>query len=440
MPGDMRPGDKPPALPGAPFDGGRCATWRAGAALAGAGILVGSFDLGAIAVALKPLTHQWHLSTPLVTTLGTITLIGMLVGSVTTGFLTDRFGRRRVLVLDLLAFLISGIAGALSPDYAVLLICRLLTGVAIGTDFAVVFPYVAEIAPKGSRGRAMAWIMWSANFGVLLAYATGALFLHLSSQGWRLELGFGALLALPLVGLRRRIGESQSWETERLASWRHILRDTFYEARHGSLAVMAANWFLYQVSDQGLTLLLPLIVATVLTQSAANGALGATAIKAVTIPAAFVTVLLIEAIGYRPLQLIGFAARGVILTALGLLLMLSTHAPDGLVAALLALAFFFGAGGPDKTIVIAPAMAFPTKVRASSQGISEASGRLGGIVGVTGYGLLAGLAGPGAGIMLFAGTCLIGAILTASVMGRPKGTARHEIAVTLAPEPSARSS
>jgi len=391
---------------------GEAEPWRGAAALAGAGIFVGSFDLGSISIALRPLATQWHLSTLLVTTLGTVTLVGMLIGSLGTGMLTDRIGRRKILVIDLLAFVLSGTIGALAPDYGVLLACRLVTGIAIGTDFAVVFPYVAEIAPGGKGGRAMAWIMWSANFGVLLSYGTGAIFLALSAQGWRFELGLGAALAVPLVALRRRIGESRRWEREHLTSWRQIVRHTVDEARQGSLVAMATNWFLYQVSDQGLTLLLPLIVATVLTRSAANGALGATLVKAVTIPAALLTVLLIDRLGYRPLQLAGFAGRGVALGVLGVLLLVTTHLPVAAGMTLLALAFFFGAAGPDKTIVIAPALAYPTTMRASGQGLSEAAGRVGGIVGVTGYGILAGIAGPGAGVLLFAGTCLLGAVLT----------------------------
>lgn len=263
----------------------------------------------------------------------------------------------------------------------------------------------------------MAWIMWSANFGVLLSYGAGAGFLALSSQGWRFELGLGAALAIPLVALRRRIGESPSWAHSHLTSLRQIFRETMVEARQGALVTMATNWFLYQASDQGLTLLLPLIVATILSQSAADGALGATLVKVVTIPAALITVMLIDRVGYRPLQFVGFAGRAAALGLLGVLL-LSTHVPTALSLMLLALALFLGAGGPDKTIVIAPALAYPTTMRASGQGLSEASGRIGGIVGVTGYGLLATLAGPGAGVLLFAGTCLLGAVLTASSAGR----------------------
>ncbi len=411
--------------------------WRGATALAGAGIFVGSFDLGSISIALRPLATQWHLSTLLVTMLGTVTLVGMVAGSLGTGMLTDRIGRRRVLVVDLIAFVVSGAIGALAPDYGVLLACRLVTGVAIGTDFAVVFPYVAEIAPGDRGGRAMAWIMWSANFGVLLSYGTGAIFLALSAQGWRIELGLGAALAVPLVALRRRIGESRRWEREHLTSWRQIVRHTVAEARQGSLVAMATNWFLYQVSDQGLTLLLPLILATILSRSAANGALGATLVKAVTIPAALLTVLLIDRVGYRPLQLAGFAGRGVALGVLGILLLVTTHLPVAVGMALLGLAFFFGAAGPDKTIVIAPALAYPTTMRASGQGLSEAAGRVGGIVGVTGYGILAGIAGPGAGVLLFAGTCLLGYALT--LAGR-NGTIRGTIRPTAAGTPTVPSS
>jgi len=387
--------------------------WRAKAAIAGAGIFLGSFDLGAISDALKPVSVQWHVSTALVATLGTTTLVGMLVGSLVTGFLADRLGRRRLIVADLVGFVLASLASALAPDFAVLSAARLLTGLAVGTEFAVVFPYVAEVAPLLRRGRALAWILWAANFGVLVAYGLGAIFLSLDPEGWRITLGAGALLALPLLALRSRLSESESWTSERLPSLRAIVRAASDSAGRGQLLVNATATFLYQVSDQGLTLVLPLLLATVLSTGAASGAAGATAVKAVTIPAAFLTVVLIERVGRRPLQVLGFLGRAVAFGLLGLLLVASGHVSAIVVGVLLAAGYFFGAAGPDKTTVIVPAEASDTATRGSRQGLTQATGRLGGILGVTFYGVLAGLAGPGAGLLLFAGTALLGGVLSA---------------------------
>jgi putative MFS transporter len=389
--------------------------------IAGAGILVGSYDLGAISVAFDPLKTQWHLSSAVVTTLGTATLVGMLVGSLVTGMLADRFGRRRLIIADFALFVVGTAAAALAPDFVVLACARLATGLAIGMDFAVVFPFVAETAPLAKRGRSMAWIMWAANFGTLGAYGIGALFLHLDpTSGWRLALGLGTVLAFPVLALRGQIAESSGWDVARLPSLSAIARATADHTRRGRLGAASAATFLYQVGDQGLGLVLPLLLATVLSTSAASGAASATAVKVVTIPAATLTVVLIERAGRRRLQVAGFVGRGAAFLVLGVLLVAFAHVSGLLVGALLATGYFFGAAGPDKTTVIMPAEAFPTPVRSTSQGVSQASGRLGGMLGVTLYGVLAAAWGPGAGMLLFAGTALAGAMVSALAL-RPSG-------------------
>jgi len=399
--------------------------------LAGSGILIGSYDLAAISVAFDPLRTQWHLSASVVTTLGTATLVGMLVGSLLTGVMADRFGRRRLLLVDFVLFVSASALSALAPSFPVLAAARLACGVAIGMDFAVVFPFVAETAPLPRRGRAMAWIMWAANFGTLGAYGVGAIALHfLPRDGWRVALGLGAVLALPVLALRAGLDESADWDVARLPSIRSIARTATARIRRRSLLAVSATTFLYQVGDQGLGLVLPLLLATVLASTAASGAGSAAAVKAVTIPAATLTVLGIDWIGRRWLQLVGFAARGLVFVALGTLLVVSEHLPGVVVVSLLAAGYFFGAAGPDKTTVIVPAESSPTAVRGSSQGISQASGRLGGIVGVTLYGVLATIAGPGAGLLLFGAAALAGAAVTAFAAppaaggGEPPGTHR----------------
>lgn len=395
------------------------ATWQLQAAIAGAGIFVGSYDLGAISVAFDPLRTQWHLSSAVVTTLGTATLVGMLVGSLVTGMMADRFGRRRLILADFVLFVVATAASAGAPDFGVLAAARLLTGVAIGMDFAVVFPFVAETAPRGRRGRAMAWIMWTANFGTLGAYGLGAVFLHADpTSGWRASLGLGVVLALPVLLLRNKLDESTAWDVARLPSLRRIARSTAGQLREGRLAASAAATFLYQIGDQGLGLVLPLLLATVLATSAATGAASATAVKAITIPAATLTVLGIEWIGRRWLQVVGFAGRAMAFGVLGVLLIALGHLPAVVVGALLAAGYFFGAAGPDKTTVIVPAEDAPCEVRSTSQGVSQAAGRLGGIVGVTFYGVLAAVGGPGAGLLLFAGAALVGTVVSALGMAR----------------------
>jgi len=222
----------------------------------------------------------------------------------------------------------------------------------------------------------------------------------------------GVLLALPILILRSKLTESLNWRAQRVASIRAIVALLSDREHRGQIIVGALSTFLYQASDQGLTLVLPLLLASVLGASAAAGAAGATAVKAVTVPAALLTVVLIERVGRRPLQAVGFLGRAAAFGALGGLLVAVAHISAVLVGGLLALGYLFGAAGPDKTTGIVPAEQFTPATRGSVQGIAQAGGRLGGIVGVTLYGVLATVGGAGAGVLLFAGTALLGGVVT----------------------------
>ncbi len=388
-------------------------SWRRDSVIAGAGILLGSYDLAAISVALDPLGQRWHLSAAVATSLGTATLVGMLLGSLFAGVLSDRFGRRRLVVADAVAFVVTTVVSAAAPDFALLAAARLGTGIAVGTDFAVVFPFVAETAPRARGGPAMLWIMWSANFGTLAAYGAGAVLLRSwPAWGWRVTLGLGAVAALPLLAARRGLSEPVGWDRARLPSVRAILASAAARAHRRNLTVMSAATFCYQVGDQGLGLVLPFLLATVLSASAASGAAAALAVKAVTIPASTVAVVLIGVLGRRRLEVVGFLGRGVTLIALGGLLLVAGPVPGVVAGVLLAAGYFFGAGGPDKTTVIAPADELPSEVRSTGQGLCQAAGRLGGIVGVSVYGVLADVAGPGAGLVVLGVAALAGAAVS----------------------------
>ncbi|MGC9155206.1 MAG: MFS transporter [Ferrimicrobium sp.] len=387
--------------------------------IAGAGIILGSYDLAAISVAFAPIRDQWHLSAGVVTSLGTATLVGMLVGSLTAGFLADRIGRRAVIVGDLLLFAISALLAAFAPDFAVLTVARLATGVAVGVDFAVVFPFVADMATAHKKGRSMAWILFGANFGTLAAYALGGLILaHMGPLGWRVLLGSAALLALPLLLFRRRLIEAPSWSLLTPLTFRQLRQRAALALRHERLGAQALATLLYQITDQGIGLVLPLLLVTVLQTSASSGAFDAALVKVITIPASLVAVLLIDRVSRRRLQITGFLGRALPLCLLGLALIDGLHVSPLIIGLLLASSYFFGAAGPDKTTVISPSQYAAPEIRASSQGLSQASGRLGGIIGVTGYAVLVAVAGPGAGLLLFGVACLLGAVVSLAALPR----------------------
>lgn len=160
------------------------------------------------------------------------------------------------------------------------------------------------------------------------------------------------------------------------------------------------------------------MLVTLLGTSIAGAAWHAVLIKAVTIPAAALTVATIERWGRRPLQVWGFWLRALALVGLtgeiGVwgLARVDRGWAGGLLWTLLIVLFAAGAWGPDKTTVITAAERSPTSVRATGQGMAEAAGRLGGLVGIAGYSALVPLGGIAAGLAFFAVLTMLGAVIS----------------------------
>ncbi len=384
-------------------------------AAAGAGIFVGTYDLAALSLALPGMAKTWHLSSAVMGSLGALSLAGTIVGALVGGLLADRFGRRSLLLFDFATYFAAALGSALAPTLAIWALFRVAVGVGVGADFAIAFPYVAEVTKPGRSGRNMAWTMWAANFGMLLAYGLGAVLMG-SPSSWRLLLGAGALLALPVLATRSSLPESPRWKEGHRTSLKAIAREVWRARDRSQVAVHAINWFCYQVGDQGLTLFLPLLLMGLLQVPETEAAWGSVWVKAVTIPAAGFTVWAIGRWGLRLLQVWGFLVRALSLLGLGALIF--WRGPAGRMGAvwalcILAIAYAAGAAGPDKTTVMAPAQSFPTSVRASGQAITESFGRVGGMVGTLGYGFLSDLWGTGSAVAFLGVMALVGFAVSA---------------------------
>jgi len=408
-------------------------------------VLVVGYDQAAIGVALPYLRQVWHLSAGASSLLATATIVGMLVGGFAAGPISDRFGRRRLLLADVGLFVAMAFLSAFAPSYGVLVLARVVLGVAAGADYTVALVAVAETAPVARRGSWMAATLFAANLGALVAYGAGAL-LGGPGIGWRLVLGLGGVLALPGVALRARKEDPTEPARRGEARLGGVLRDGLSPAALRRQARSAVAAFAYQTGDQGLVLFLPVLLAALLGLGARHGDLAALVVRAVTLPASFATILLVDRLGRRPLQVGGFLLRG---GALGLLAALvavagtqtagaslgrTSVAFDVVGAALVALALAAGSLGPDKTTSIMPAEQAGDGARGTEQGLVQAAGRLGGIVGPAGYLLIVSGAGLAGGLVWFAAFAVVGGLVSRRL---PEGRGRA-VGQPLPPSPRAR--
>jgi MFS transporter, SP family, arabinose:H+ symporter len=142
--------------------------------------------------------------------------LGAAAGAVGAGPLTDRYGRKLLLVFDAGLYAVGSILSAVSPDAAVLLIARTMIGLAIGADSAVATAYIAEFAPREKRGQLSMLQQWMITVGIFVAYAVALIVLRADpggagTIGWRVILGFGAVPAVIGLILRAEMPESPRW-------------------------------------------------------------------------------------------------------------------------------------------------------------------------------------------------------------------------------------
>jgi MFS family permease len=150
-----------------------------------------------------------------VTAAATIYLAGAVLGAVLFGHLTDRHGRKRLFMVTLATYSLATIGSALAPDVGFFAVCRFLTGLGIGGEYAAINSAVDELIPGKIRGavdlavNATFWV--GASVGSL-----AALFLlgnHGIPQnlGWRFAFGIGGTLGLGVLVLRFAVPESPRW-------------------------------------------------------------------------------------------------------------------------------------------------------------------------------------------------------------------------------------
>jgi SP family galactose:H+ symporter-like MFS transporter len=146
------------------------------------GMLFG-YDIGVISGAILFIKEQFSLSSGMQEIVVSSVLLGCLAGALVGGFLADRFGRRKLLLITAVVFILGTIGSALSPDMAWLVAARIVVGAAIGIASFVVPLYISEIAPVALRGKLVTLNQLAITGGIVVSYLIDYAFA--GSQAWR---------------------------------------------------------------------------------------------------------------------------------------------------------------------------------------------------------------------------------------------------------------
>ncbi|MCP1374503.1 MFS transporter [Dyella lutea] len=160
-----------------------------------------------------------------------LTLAARPIGALLFGRLADRFGRRPVLMVDVLLFSVLELACAFAPSLTVLLVLRFLFGIAMGGEWGIGASLVMESIPASSRGAVSGLLQSGYPCGYFLGALAYWLVFGVFGFGWRAMFVVGALPALLVLYLRAKVPESPVWEARRQAG----------ESRH-ALHAMRGHW------------------------------------------------------------------------------------------------------------------------------------------------------------------------------------------------------
>ncbi|MGG5252717.1 sugar porter family MFS transporter [Neobacillus sp. SM06] len=173
-----------------------------------AGILFG-YDIGVMTGALPFLENDWNLQNR-AGTIGWITssvMFGAIFGGALAGQLSDRLGRRKMILISALIFVVGSILSGIAPHNGqlYLIVVRVFLGLAVGAASALVPAYMSEMAPARLRGRLSGINQTMIVSGMLLSYIVDYLLKDLpETTAWRLMLGLAAVPALILyIGMLR---------------------------------------------------------------------------------------------------------------------------------------------------------------------------------------------------------------------------------------------
>jgi MFS family permease len=329
------------------------------------------------------------------TLVATIGLLGVGIGAVLIGPLTDRFGRRRSLISCIAVFSVCTLLVAVAPSITVFAVLRFVAGLGLGACLPTALAFMTEYAPSGRGGSAVTRTMTGYHVGAVLT-ALLALVL-VEPLGWQAMFvvgGVAGLLTLPLMWAR--LPESEAFLAARDGA-APVRASAVVKGRF--LAISIALWvasFMGLLLVYGLNTWLPKIMEVAgYSTGDALGLLLALNLGAVT--GLLVAGLISDARGNKPTVLVWFALAAVFLAGLSVRLE-STVAVY--VAVFLAGVFVFSA----QVLVYAfVGHLYPPDVRGTALGLAAGVGRVGAIVGpfLGGALVTAGIAYPW-GFYLFA--------------------------------------
>jgi MFS transporter, putative metabolite transport protein len=387
------------------------------------GMFLDGYILGIIGPVIDTIQTDLGVSTLWEGLIGAAALFGIFIGSPLGGWLGDKFGRKPLFMADIALFCISSALQFVVDSPSQLFVVRLLMGVAIGAEYSVGWPLMAEFAPARLRGRLMGMTLIAWYVGFMVAFLVGYVLDTTTDLGWRVILGTSTILAVILLVARFGLPESPRWlwnqgrtdEAHAIAhkymenpadmsdvEHEHTRKGTFgmlFSRKYWRATVFCSVFWFCAVSPY---FAIATFAESVLKNYGLGGGLaGGVGLSAVAAAGVVLTVLLIDRVGRRVLTVPPQWLCAALLAIIGLW----AGAPPVVVLVCFLVFSFFNAMYNTLTGIY-PGEVFPTEIRGIGTGFATAFSRIG--AGLATFLLPLSMANLGAGP-----TMLIAAVVAA---------------------------
>ncbi|MFE4835987.1 MFS transporter [Arthrobacter sp. NPDC056691] len=178
---------------------------------ASGGPFIDGYALSIIGIALITMVPGLHMNPAEIGMVGAASLVGIFFGGGVFGWLTDKIGRHKMYIADLMALAVFSVLNGFATEIWQVVLCRFFLGMAIGADYPIATSLLAEFLPKKHRGRLLGatFVVWA--IGAAVAYAVGYLLRDVGPDAWRVMVASPAIFAIITLLFRLGTPESPRW-------------------------------------------------------------------------------------------------------------------------------------------------------------------------------------------------------------------------------------